>query len=137
MAEYHNDPQPPAAPEIHRRFRLTRWQWFGVPLFLLIPLLASFGLLGDMSSTVEARSGGLEITLEYPRTQRYKFVRSMEMVVTNKTAAILDTVTIELDARYADGFATSISIPSFDRAWAIDLLDLGANGSPTVPGQAI
>lgn len=40
-------PQPPEVPDIKRRIQLHPWQWIGIPLFLLIPILALFGVFGE------------------------------------------------------------------------------------------
>ncbi len=124
MAENRNTPHPPTAPRIHRKFLLSRWQWIGVPVFLLIPVFAFLGVLGELTRRVDARTVDLAIELEYPRTHRYKLVRTIELTVTNITTLALDTVAIDLDTSYAAGFATRSAIPAFDRVYGLDLIHL-------------
>lgn len=122
-------PQPPPAPDIHRRFQLHRGQWVGIGLLLLIPLLAMAGLFGYTWHTVEDDTDSLAVELRYPARYRYRVLGSMEMQVTNTSNAAIDTVTIDVDTAYLARFSKVIAIPDFKHAYLIELTDLGPGES--------
>lgn len=118
------DLQPPAAPDLPRRLRLYTSQWIGMPLLLLIPVLALFGVFGESRHVVTARTGELAVEAEYPARNRYGMLADLRLAVTNTTAAALDTVTVVLDSAYATRFSSLTAIPDFERAYVIELTDL-------------
>lgn len=118
--------QPPSAPDIHRRFNLNRWQWLGVMLLLLIPLLALFGLFGESWGTDRDQTAELSVEIRYPTRYRYKMGKSIQLDVTNRTNALLDTVNVEIDTAYLSEFSSVVAIPAFEHPYVVELTALEA-----------
>lgn len=119
-----NLPDPPGPPEAPRRVRLYRYQWVGLGLIALLPILALAGAFGETWSTATGRSAALEVEVRYPTAYRYKQLNSLELRIRNTSAATLDTVTVSLDASLATAFSTVRATPAFVRAYETDLIDL-------------
>lgn len=116
-----HEPQPPHAPDVSRHVHLHPWQWVGVPLLLLIPLLALLGVFGESRATVRAETAQIALELQYATRYRYKTINSLSLDVTNRTGAWLDTVTVEIDTAYVSRFSNVAAIPSFTGAYTIEL----------------
>lgn len=116
-----NTPHPPGPPRLSRAFRLYPWQWIGIPVLMLLPATAVFGLLGETFRTVVAEAPGLAAALEYPSRHRYRVVQSLDLEVRNTSLTPIDTLTISLDPGYASRFLVSMAFPAFDEAYTIRL----------------
>lgn len=114
-------PDPPDPPEIPRRLSLYRFQMFGLPFLVAIPLLALFGVFGERRSGLEGERGALEVSGQYPTAFRYKMLESIDLHVRNRGAAPIDTITVALDSAYASRFSTITAVPGFTGPFEIDL----------------
>jgi len=119
-----DSPRPPEPPEIEPEFRLLPGQWVGICLLLAIPLLALAGVFGESRETGRARTAELAIQVSHPDRFRFKMLSGLRVDVTNTTAAVLDTVTIDIDTAYLGRFSTVAAIPAFERPYTIRLIDL-------------
>lgn len=97
-------PEPPQAPEIQRKIQVSRTQLIGVPLLMLLPILALFGVFGDSLNTAAESSPVVELTVEYPTRTRYLAPQTLEVAVRNTSAEALDSVTVSFDRSYIDAF---------------------------------
>ncbi|MBI1296719.1 hypothetical protein GC175_17320 [bacterium] len=73
VEQQEEDAQPPQPPPIKKRFQFTKAQLIGVPLILLIPILALIGVFDAHLERTTAVAGDLQVTVEYPTSVRYKF----------------------------------------------------------------
>jgi hypothetical protein len=103
--------RPPPAPVLPRRVRLGRAQWLGMPLLLLVPLIALTGFFGDTSRRTQVATSGLRVELEHPERQRAGQRREIRIEVWNLSGAPVEEVVVELDPAYMDRFATLSSTP--------------------------
>lgn len=117
-------PNPPDAPETRRSVSMHTYQWIGIPLLLLVPLLAVLGAFGESWQTARAKAGPLDVTVTYPTKYRYKQINSMEVHVRNTGASVLDTVTVAFDTVYGTRFSTITSVPAFTDAFEVSLVAL-------------
>jgi hypothetical protein len=121
-------PEPPRPPEIERRIQLSRVQQIGIPLLLLFPILALFGVFGNTLGTATNTSGPIELTVEYPNRTRYQARQAIEIAVRNTTDQALTGVTVNLDRDYLDAFEDVTFTPEVtaitDAAYHVDLTDL-------------
>lgn len=117
-------PDPPGPPEAPRHVRLYRFQWIGLPLLAIVPILALAGAFGESWRVEEATSASLDATVHYPSRYRYKQLNSIEVWVTNRGAAAVDTLTVALDSALANRFSTVRAIPSFREPWEVELTDV-------------
>lgn len=117
-------PDPPDAPEIHRRILLHRHQWIGLPLLALWPLLALFGVFGERWTVARASGGALEVVVRSPTVFRYKMLNAIDVHVANRGSAHIDTLTLSLDTMYARRFSTVTAVPPFTGSFEIDIHDV-------------
>ena len=121
---------PPEGPDVERRVRLLKFQWIGIPILLLLPIvLAATGLLGERWATRTATAGPLDVSVQWPTSIRYKQLNDIQIHVRNRSAVTLDTIDIEVDTSYASRFSTVQAIPSFERAYALALTDVRSGSS--------
>lgn len=117
--------QPPQPPEIGRKLDLPMSQVAVVLLFAAIVMLAAFGFFGETRGTTSSRgSTSLELNVDYPARFRYKQINPLQVFVTNRTAALLDTVTVAFDTAYIAPFSNESFTPSAVRAWEVELTGL-------------
>lgn len=125
--------QPPQPPSVKKRFQFTKAQWIGMPVILLIPVLALIGLFDTHSTRVTATVGDLQITVEHPTSVRYKRNEPISIVVQNLSASTFPTVTVAIDNAYINGFSTVTFTPDVDEvtadAFILHLEDVQPNES--------
>lgn len=119
--------RPPDPPEIDRRFRLYRYQWIGLPLMMLVPVLALFGVFGQSWDTAAGATAELEMELRYPSRFRYKQLNEMDVYVTNTSGRQLDRVTVAFDTAYINRFSTVTFVPPATGAYEVELTKVEPN----------
>ncbi len=102
--EASQSPGPPEAPELPRRLKFWPLQLIGVPIILLIPLLALAGIFDLHIADVQA-TGELALSVIYPTRSRYDTFNEMIIAVTNTTQSPLTEVVVQLERAYLDHFA--------------------------------
>lgn len=105
-------PEPPQAPGIERRVLLTPLQRWGLPLLLLLPLLALLGLVDEARGEVSASEGFLRLQVDYPSRARAGVTTSLTATVWNDGAAELSGVYVTLPSDYLDAFAPFELLPA-------------------------
>lgn len=117
---------PPAlrVPEQPRRLRFYRFQWVGLPLVFLVPVLALLGVFGESWGHADAASTELSLRVEYPTRYRYKQTHTVEVFVENVSGGPLDTVVVAFDPTYVRRFSTLTFIPSPKEPFEVELLDV-------------
>jgi hypothetical protein len=113
---------PPTGPHLPRRIHLYRYQWIGLPLLALLPILAIFRFFGDTSQRVDASSDAVRLEVVYPDRQRVGQKRQLEVRIENVSGNRLDTVTVSFDPSYVDRFNTVSFVPEPRSAYQIELL---------------
>lgn len=94
----------PRAPIGAPRWVLTRKQWVGLPVLALITVLAMVGTFGERTATVTAATRSLGVTVSYPERIRYRQTERLQVAVTNRGSATLDSVVVSLDTAYLSRF---------------------------------
>jgi hypothetical protein len=112
----------PRAPTDTPSVRLTRKQWIGLPVLVLVPLLALFGVFGDRQRTIAVSSPSLGITINYPERMRYRQSEILEISVLNRGQRVLDTVLVSVDTSYLSRFIDVRSTPSPTMDFSVPLV---------------
>jgi hypothetical protein len=122
------DSQPPQPPPFPRKIQLHRVQLIGMPLLMLIPLLALFGVFGETFATVEEANATLAVEVTYATRYRYKLANPLEVSVHNRSADRLSVVEVRLTKAYIDQFSGVSFTPQpeaiTDEFYIIELHDL-------------
>jgi len=100
-----SDAQLPEAPALNRRFAIYPMQLVGMALIVLIPLLAIFGVLGEVQGSAEANSAAFALTVDYPLRTRHRVFEIITITVENQSDQAYDTVTIRVTEDYIASFA--------------------------------
>src|SRR5687767_10667054 len=116
--------QPPEIPEFRRAIHLSSWQRIGIPILILVPLLALFGVFGQTAEIAEAETESFSVRMEYPSRSRYEMLSSMHLDIVNTGTGTIDTVTVSLDTAYAARFSSVGAIPDFERAYEVEVTDV-------------
>lgn len=120
--------KPPEAPQIPRRFELYAYQYIGILLLLVVPVLALLGVFGESATTLQQASADLTLTITYPTRYRYEMLNSLTAAVRNNTSAAIPTLTVRFSRDYIDQFSDVSFSPSLtritDEAYEVDLSDL-------------
>lgn len=124
---------PPEPPDIERRLSFHPLQLFGVPLLMLIPILALLGVFGDGHSEAQIAGQRVELRVVYPERMRYKAVRIIGVSVRNTSAEPISGARLVLNREYFSHFTRVAFTPAQDAvdagAFYFDLPDL-------LPGDA-
>lgn len=104
--------KPPQPPKVDKKFQVHAYQWIGIPLMMLIPILALLGLFGETVDTVSSSSQLLDVSVEYPTRFRYKMIDEVTVSLSNISGQPLPSVLVLFDRDYIDGFSTVIFTPS-------------------------
>lgn len=122
-------PALPPAPEFDRHVTIQPLRLLGLLLIALAPAAALFGLFGEARRTVAVASEGVELSVSYPLTQRFKVRAPLRITVTNRGNAAIPLVEVALATHYLRGFADVAMTPGPDRvtadAYLFELTDLG------------
>ena len=102
-------PQPPS---IQRLLLFKKTQLIGVPLIILIPVLALLGVFGESFETTRQTGDTFAVEITYPARFRYKMIDTMMVTVENVSAQAVPTVTVAFDAAYISQFSTVSFTPS-------------------------
>lgn len=128
--------EPPQAPDIPRQWKFYNYQYIAIPLLLLIPVLALFGVLGETSTTVEAADEGLVLRVHYPDRAHYEAYNHIEVTVRNESAGTLSGVTIEFDRELLGQFSQLSVNPSLseitETVYRVELDDIESGGERVV-----
>lgn len=104
--------------------KLSRYQWVGIGLIVLVPVLALFEVFGESESQARSANAELAIRVEYPTRYRYKQINTVQVSVQNVSGAPIDTVIVSFDSAYASRFSDVTFIPSAKEPFAVELVDL-------------
>jgi hypothetical protein len=129
MAEAHDPPdlaEPPAPPEMPRRIRLHGGQWVGIPLLVLIPILAALNVFGETRRIATVQTSALDVQFDHPSRLRTGQRSEVEVRVWNTTDATLDSVTVIFDPEYFSRFAQVSFMPDPATPYQVQLLEVGA-----------
>lgn len=113
--------QPPQPPDLERHYRTTPTKGLILAVIALVVVLALLGLFGERRSTTRQQTAALDVAVEYPTRFRYKQANTVRIVVRNRAEHMLDTLTVTLDPAYIENFSNVSAIPSFARAWEVEL----------------
>ena len=129
-------PQPP---EVQRRMRWRFPQFVGLALISVMPVLAAARLLDPTPQVAHASGGGMELSVSAPNKLRYRMSDWMFLDVRNASGKQLQSVTVEVDAPFVEGFAQASFMPEpariDERRYAIDLGQLRAGETRRVSVQ--
>lgn len=114
MADSQQVPQLPPAQDFQRKLQFHRAQRIGIPLIMLIPILALLGLFGESYAEVRASGDALELRVEYPIRNRYWMATFIEISVRNTSISAIEMLTVNLDRVYVDSFSETDFTPNVD-----------------------
>ena len=100
---------------------LGRVQYIGVPLLLLVPVLALLGVFGERQGRARVQSADIELRVQWPTRTRHEQIHDIDVVVRNVSARVIDTLTVGLDSAYLSGFSAVSITPGAAQAWAVEL----------------
>jgi hypothetical protein len=130
--EPHADEDPPPPPDYRRRVRLYPSQWIGVPLLLLVPVLALAGVFGETRTTRELRDDVLHYSVEYPTRLRAGQTTLLRIRIVSIAATAPDSVTVTLDAAFMERFDEVRIMPEPARPWAVVVTGMAPGDSAEV-----
>lgn len=112
---------PPAPPQTRRRIAFTGKQRIGIPILALIPVLALLGVFGERSTTADARSASLAVSVQYPVRFRYRQTEALQIVVRNISPRVIDTIEVSIDTAYLTRFTGVHLTPEPKAAFTVQL----------------
>lgn len=134
MAEAHDPPDltgPPEAPEVPRRVRLYRGQWIGLPILILLPVLAILSVFGETRETGEAADRAVRLEVDYPSRLRKGQRTEIEVRVHNLSDHPIQAVTLTFDPLYFNRFTNVSFMPEPTAPYEVELTSLEP-GQPAV-----
>jgi hypothetical protein len=103
--------KPPKIEPIKARFLMYPYQWIGLPLLLLIPILALFGVFDRNETSVTQQSDALTLNVESFTLNRYKMSGYIAVTVENTGDVPLSEVTVSVSRSYIEAFADVSTSP--------------------------
>ena len=136
LVPYDKGQEPPRAPDIPRQWKFYSYQYIAIPLLMLVPLLALFGVLGETSTTVEVANESLVLRVHYPDRAHYEAYNHIEVTVRNESAGALSGVVVEFDRGLLTHFSQLSVNPSLteitESAYRVELDGIEAGGERVV-----
>lgn len=128
---------PPQPPEQPRRFRLHLLQWIGIPILMLLPLLALLGVFGREETIVRTSSSEVLLEVSYSSRLWYKQNNPMAVTVTNTSGRLLNNVSVRCDSAYFATYSNLTFIPDIQNAYVLSVESLapGEHLSIRIDGQ--
>lgn len=105
-------PRPPSVPR-HIRFRVP--QVVGLVLVSILPVLAVARLLDPRPRVAHASAGPVQLAVSAPARLRYRMTDWLQVDVRNPSSRPLESVTVELEAKFVEGFAQASFSPDVSR----------------------
>ncbi|HEX7004110.1 MAG TPA: hypothetical protein VF168_07975 [Trueperaceae bacterium] len=96
---------------MEQRGNLSMFQRFGLPLMVLLPLLALFGVFGVTFERTGASSERLELHVRHSTRTRLRAPHLLTVEVTNRGQSPLEGVTVVVDREYVDAFSNVAFTP--------------------------
>jgi len=129
LAKKKKEPSKPAQPpEVDRKFQIHPYQMIGIPLMMLVPILALFGVFGESVHSVSTSGQQLDTSVEYPTRFRYKMIDEVIVSLSNVSDQAIPSVLVNFNRRYIDGFSTVTFTPSIhsitDSDYIVEVIDL-------------
>jgi hypothetical protein len=132
MSQDNQNSGPPDAPEIKRRLMFHPLQLIGMPLVILIPVLALLGFFGETQQNRQISSPDFGLYVEYYDRTRYQSEAMVRAAVRNLTDEPIPAVTVAFDRDYIDSFSEVTMMPDVrqitERDYEVELTNL-------LPGQ--
>src|SRR5690606_2632222 len=119
-------PQSLEAPERPRRLRFHRYQWVGLPLLVLVPVLALFGFFGRTDARADGIGAGLVLSVHYAGRQRVTQPNTVEVLVENTSGRRLDTVVVAFAPEYVRAFSSPTFMPEPTQPFEVEIPSLGS-----------
>ena len=133
MAQQQDIPQPPQPPQMERKIQLYPYQWIGVPLLFLLPVLALVGLFGERLTAVSAANEAVRLQVEYPARSRYRINEPLIIEVTNLTGQGPITMTVTISRAYIEQFSSVTFTPQPNEitpeAYVVEVVNVPAGGA--------
>jgi hypothetical protein len=107
-----------------RRVHLYRGQWIGLPLLLLLPVLAMAGVFGEGRSTQTYTDQLVRFELDYPTRLRARQHSHITVRVERLAGNAADTIRVEFDPAWLDHFTELTIVPEPARPWIVELAGL-------------
>lgn len=97
--------RPPPAPAFDRKICLDRAEKIGLPLLLVLPLLALSGVFDKRVETVTATASGIELHLDYPARSRFQLNEKLEVQLRNSGPHPVRRLSLNVDREYLKHFS--------------------------------
>lgn len=91
-------------PDIKPHLRMWRYQWIGIPLILIIPILAMLGVFGIEIEKLNISTSGVETSIEYPAKMRYGQEEFIRMEFKNVSGETIQDLAVSFDQDYIRKF---------------------------------
>jgi hypothetical protein len=127
--------QPPEPPHSARRIALTRKQWLGLPLIMLVPILTLFGVFGEHHSEIQLRTRSISAFVRYPDRFRYRQIQRLDIALRNTSTRTIDTLRVSFDTAYISRFSSVRIVPSPSSAFVVDLLGVAPGETRLITGE--
>lgn len=125
--------RPPPAPDFQRRVNFDAAERIGVPLLLLLPLLALAGVFDQQVRSLHSRQGELSLHISYPAISRLHLQGALAIDVHNHGSQPLNDVQISVEQRYLRHFDQLSFLPG---ELQLDGQLYRARLKPLAPGQS-
>jgi len=132
-AEIANPPEseresPPKAPEFNPRLKQYTYQWIGIPILFLIPILALLNVFGVSTDTERTSSEIVDVTVHYPTRFRYKQINTIDAAITNTSDSTLASILVQFERPYIDRFSDVSFTPDVqtitEQYYEVELTDI-------------
>lgn len=114
----------PTPPQEGRQVKFWKPQLFGVPVLMLLPILAMSGAMGDHPRQARADNAQLSIEVTYPSRVLFRKRTSMKIEVQNRGAVPLASASVTFDPAWLEHFQEVEFVPQPSRPTVVELADL-------------
>ncbi len=114
------------SPKLPPHIKTWRFQLIGLPLLILIPLLAMMGIFGKELETITVKGGGLVSSIEYPTKMRYGQEVFMRLELKNTTGETIKNVSVNFDENYIKRFDGVEFTPNIEENYITETGDIPA-----------
>lgn len=108
-------------PEFQPKIKLWRYQWIGIPLLLLIPILALLNVFGVQHENISYTGNGVEINGKYPVKMRYGQEEFLRLEIKNGSKQDLKGTRVIVDKSYVERFDGAEFSPDVTENYSVNL----------------
>lgn len=116
-------------PVVSSKIQTWRFQWIGIPLLIMIPILSLWGVFDRRTNIKTIEGHEFKAKIEFPAKLRDGEVEHIRIEVTNTSNKPLDKISAGLNREYLEKFNDVTFVPELNDNYEVELKEIPSGQS--------